>query len=389
MIICVVCGCSFLAFFHTVYREFSFRVLPSAARVGIFTPIMTAHLLLIASETLKTADLIAPPFGLQPEAFMLTKLESLSVLGFSRFSAVVIHEPPVDLFRRLSLGLRDRPDAEALWTLISQVRSVPVFVLSATVERPPKELSDLGIGTTIPQRLRELSMAHATPETGSIGPQVSAASVLTADDVRDMHQKGVKSLDENTPMTDWARETAAALGIRLTPAPSRRILIPVEARDVKHLQKFGELLHGFASSPLAPLFIVAEPLMPAFNDLFPSLRGRLVAPSIHWEKQGAFTGEISLAMALDLGCEGAIVPGLPAYTEPKRFAQLCAAVEGKQFSLYVPSPLAAPDCCAIIGDRIFRLTDGRGRPASELPKDGALVMKGCELEKIVQERNKS
>ncbi|HOT27907.1 MAG TPA: triose-phosphate isomerase [Candidatus Ozemobacteraceae bacterium] len=362
-------------------------MLPSKSHVGIFTPIMTAHPLLIASETLKTADLIAPPFGLQPEEFVLTRLESLAVLGFSRFSAVVVHEPPADLFRRLSLGLRDSPDAEALWTLISQARSVPVFVLSASIERPPRELSDLGIGMTIPQRLHELCTTHADPGAGNTGPMVSAASLLTADDVRALHLKGVKTLDESTPMTDWARETAAALGIRLTPAASRRILIPVEARSVRHLASFGELLHGFASSPLAPLFVVAEPLMPAFNDLFPSLRGRLVAPSIHWEKQGAFTGEISLAMALDLGCEGAIVPDLPAYAEPKRFAQLCAAVAGKQFSLYVPSPLAARDCCAIIGDRIFRLTDGRGRPAPELPKDGALVMKGCELEKIAQERN--
>lgn len=348
---------------------------------------MTARPLLIASETLKTTDLIAPPFGLEPEEFVLTRLESLTVMGFARFAAVVIHEPPVDLFRRLSLGLRDRPDAEALWSLISQVRSVPVFVLSERIERPPTELSDLGIGTTIPQRLRELCAASAAHEAGSSGPSVPAVSLLTADDVRAIHLKGVTTLDENTPMTDWARETAAALGIRLTPAASRRVLIPVEARSVRHLAKFGELLHGFAASPLAPLFIVAEPLMPVFNELFPSLRGRLVAPSIHWEKQGAFTGEISLAMALDLGCEGAIIPDLPAYTEPKRFSQLCAAVAGKQFSLYVPSPLAARDCCAIIGDRIFRLTDGRGRPAPELPKDGALLMKGCELEKIAQERN--
>jgi len=349
---------------------------------------MKARPLLIASETLKAADLVAPPFGLEPEEFMLTRLESLNVMGFARFAAVVIHEPPADLFRRLSLGLRDRPDAEALWSLISQARSVPVYVLSAKIERPPTELSDLGIGTTLPQRLRELCATPAAFALDGSGPSVSAASLLTADDVRAMHLKGVKTLDENTPMTDWARETATALGIRLTPAASRRVLIPVEARGVRHLASFGELLHGFASFPLAPLFVVAEPLMPAFNELFPSLRGRLVAPSIHWEKQGAFTGEISLAMALDLGCEGAIVPDLPAYAEPKRFAQLCAAAAGKQFSLYVPSPLAARDCCAIIGNRIFRLTDGRGRSASELPKDGALILKGCELEKIVQERNK-
>lgn len=347
---------------------------------------MTARPLLIASETLKATDLLSPPFGLQPEEFVLIRLDSLAVLGFSRFAAIVIHEPPADLFRRLSLGLRDRPDAEALWSVISQARSVPVHVLVNKLERPPAELSDLGIGCIVPQRLHELCTPPSVPGTGSSGPAVPAASLLTADDVRAMHLEGVRSIDENTPMTDWARETAFALGIRLTPAASRRILIPVEARGVKHLQKFGELLHGFASSPHAPLFVVSEPLMPVFNELFPSLRGRLVAPSLHWEKQGAFTGELSLAMALDLGCEGAIVPDLPVYTDPKHFEKLCQAAAGRQFSLYVPAPLAARDCCAIIGDRIFRLTDGRNRASRDVPNDGALLMKGCELENLAKER---
>ncbi|HNW33998.1 MAG TPA: triose-phosphate isomerase [Candidatus Ozemobacteraceae bacterium] len=342
--------------------------------------------MLIASETLKATDLIQPPFAMQPEEFVLTRLESLSVLGFSRFSAIVIHEPPLDLFRRLSLGLRDRPDAEALWTVISQARSTPVFLLVSKIERPPTELSELGIDCIIPQRLRELCASPATFGMGGSGPAVAAASLLTADDVREMHIKGLRTLDENTPMTDWARETAAALGIRLTARASRRILIPVEARDVKHLQKFSELIHSFASSPHAPLFILPEPLMPVFNELFPSLRGRLVAPCIHWEKQGAFTGELSLAMALDLGCEGAIVPDLPVYTDLKRFETLCTSVAGKQFSLYVPSPLAARDCCAIIGDRVFRLTDGRGRSAESLMNTEALVLKGCELENLAKER---
>ena len=347
---------------------------------------MTARPLLIASETLKATDLIQPPFGLQPEEFVLTCLDSLSVLGFSRFAAIVIHEPPADLFRRLSLGLRDRPDAEALWTVISQIRSVPVFVLVSKIERPPTELSDLGIDCIVPQRLRELCAFAATSGMGGSGPAVAAASVLTADDVREMPVKGIHSLPESTPMTDWARETAAAIGIRLTPQASRRILVPVEARSITHLQKFSELIHSFASSPHAPLFVLPEPLMPVFNEMFPSLRGRLVAPSIHWEKQGAYTGEISLTMALDLGCEGAIVPDLPAYTDPKRFEMLCTSVAGKQFSLYVSSPLAAQDCCAIIGNRIFRLTDGRGRPAAALPDEGALLLKGCELENLTRER---
>ncbi|HEY9070465.1 MAG TPA: triose-phosphate isomerase [Candidatus Ozemobacteraceae bacterium] len=349
---------------------------------------MTARPLLIVSETLKAPDLLQAPFGLQPEEFMLARLESLAFIGFSRFAAIVIHDPPADLFRRLSLGLRDRPDAEALWTVISQARPIPVHVLVEKIGRPPAELADLGIGLVTPARLREACEAAPAPGTVS-GPAVAAATMLTADDVRIMHTQGIRTLDEETPMTDWARETAAALGIRLTRRASRRIIIPVEARGVAHLQKFGDLIHGFAASPLAPLFTVPEPLMPAFNELFPSLKGRLVAPSIHWEKQGAFTGEISLAMALDLSCEGAIVPDLPAYTEPKRFEALCRLVAGKQFSLYVPAPLAARDCCAIIGDRIFRLTDVRGRTAAALPPDGALLMKGCDLENIARERNKS
>lgn len=347
---------------------------------------MTARPLLIASETLKATDLISPPFGLQPEEFVLIRLDSLAVLGFSRFAAIVIHEPPVDLFRRLSLGLRDRSDAEALWTVISRVHSVPVFVLVSKIERPPTELSDLGIGCIVPQRLRELCDISAPSTTGSTGPTVTASSMLTADDVREMHIRGIRSLDETTPMTDWARETAAALGIRLTPQASRRIIIPVEARGARHLQKFGERLHAFASSPHAPLFMVSEPLMPIFNELFPSLRGRLVAPSLHWENKGAFTGEISLAMALDMGCEGAIVPDLPVYTDTKHFEQICNMAAGKQFSLYVPAPLAARDCCAIIGDRVFRLSDGRDRASKELPNDGALLLKGCELENLAKER---
>ena len=69
-----------------------------------------------------------------------------------------------------------------------------------------------------------------------------------------------------------------------------------------------ELAGGLGASPgvqvaVAPPFTALAPVAPA-------LRGtplELAAQNVHWEPQGAFTGEISAAMLADAGCQHVIV----------------------------------------------------------------------------------
>ena len=79
---------------------------------------------------------------------------------------------------------------------------------------------------------------------------------------------------------------------------------PHEARafasSIRHL---GERMHGVEVVVCPP----AVSLAATIEGLGADSRVRVYAQNVHWELEGAFTGEISAPMALEAGCSGALV----------------------------------------------------------------------------------
>lgn len=298
---------------------------------------MPARPLLIVSSQVTVETLCQPPFGLDPETFLLTSLESVRWLGFSRFAAVVLHEVPPDLLHKAALGLRDSPALEALWELLKHPDGPPVRALVPAPGRPPKDWVDLGLEPILPQDLAGLlaSDTASQPSPASTDPR----QALTADEVRELHRQGIRVLPAGRPLTDWAREVATALGLTEAEAQPQFLLYRVQAATRHDLLAAGERLFQVAHAHPSLLFVLAPPLLPIFQELFPALRHRLVASTVHWASQGAFTGETSIAMLADLGCRGALLPAAPPYSDPAHLRSLAALAARCGLSIFTTLPL--------------------------------------------------
>ncbi|MFZ2957805.1 MAG: triose-phosphate isomerase [Candidatus Ozemobacteraceae bacterium] len=349
--------------------------------------------LLIISDVLRAADLGASPFNLAPEEVLLTGYEYLGYLGTgkNRFVGVLLHQPPEHLLPKLALGLRDQPPLEALWNLLNQGSRLPVRVLVPAPCRPLPAWFQLGLEPIIPADCREwlhnlietsprsennasapraagYSTSHAAgneppPAKGlpaghatvmNTPPDERRPAPLTADDVRELFQQGRRRLNAGQPMTDWARETADSLGMSVVEASRRYRLLRLDIRSRRDLVTKREQLHALALADDKLLFVVPAPFWPAFSEMMPSLRSRLVAPSIFVEEKGAFTGEISLDMVSDAGCRGAILPSAPVYTRSKQMKAFLERAVRKGILIFSPAPLESGTGCVIIplhGDR--------------------------------------
>ena len=71
-----------------------------------------------------------------------------------------------------------------------------------------------------------------------------------------------------------------------------------------------DLLARLAELPAAPIELAIAPAHPVLDRLGRALAGSdvaLAAQNLHAEEAGAFTGEVSLAMLVDLGCRYALI----------------------------------------------------------------------------------
>lgn len=329
---------------------------------------MAAKLLLIVSTSLSTESLLQPPFSLNPEHFLLCTYDSLRFLGFSRFQAVILHQPSEDLLQKLSLGIRDQNAAEALWHLLASGSHPAVHILMdssakppllrepvASVSGPPQPCSALGIEALRAGELRQLvDTAGSAPsweysgsaETGS--PKVSNES-MTADDIRELHQQGKQSISSDRPMTPWAREVANSLGMMINEPSKPVFLVEISAQSISELMKRSENFHSWHFQKSADVrLIISPPLIPIFNERFPALRGMVVAPSCHWEEKGAFTGEISGDMLMEAGCHGFILPNLRPYNLPANIKKTVTWAARKGLSLFCTFSLDQISGCDIM-----------------------------------------
>ncbi len=355
---------------------------------------MDARPLLIVSSHLTAEALCQPPFRLDPEAFLLTSLESVQWLGFSRFAAVILHEPPLDLLRKLALGLRDSPALEALWDLLKDPGGPPIRGLIPAPSRPPQHWLDLGLEPILPQEIAGLFPSPTAP--GRAQPPTDPRLALTADDVRELHQQGVRVLPIGQPLTDWAREVASALGLTEAGSITGPLLYRVRAVTRRDLQAAGERLFQAARSHPDLWFVLVPPLIPLFQELYPALKNRVVASTVHWASHGAFTGETSVAMLTDLGCRGAILPPTAPHTDAGHLKALADLAGRRGLSIFTTLPLERLSGCDIMAPHpgsqrsqpVFvplATPDVRGPSDTARPPTARLV-DDQELDRLVQRK---
>jgi hypothetical protein len=311
---------------------------------------MTRKLLLIVTEATKNgAEFFTQPYGLQPEQARITGPASLNYIGLSNFAAVILDCPSLikDL-RKISHGIRDDSATEALWSLFSGEYNIPLFILVNKKASPSIDMRNLGISYILPKEIKDLALELGVKCGTAQSPIGPASEMLTADDVKEMAQKGIRTLEPGMRLTGWAEETAKTLGMSLKESKTHFLL---DLTNLSSRSSFEQIKSDIfdISTALRDAFFVVNPLhMPFFAELFPGLRHRMVSPTIHWAAKGAFTGEISAAMLADLKCYGAIVPARLPYCEKKQLDSLFAQAQKYDLQLFSTFTLANKQACDII-----------------------------------------
>jgi len=355
-----------------------------------FTFIMWAmsnkHVLIITDNP---AGLQAEPLVLSSEKCRVTRLDSIKYLGFSGVQHVVIDCASIGIaLKKVSLGIRDDDETRSLWGLLASTNGPKVHLLVEKMSKASSEMQQLGVAYIIPAELRRLLEETSSATTHSFSDSDSSASpLLTADDIRDLHQQGSRRLPSGSRLTPWATEIAASLNMQ-TDDNQLFLLMPVMAASRRQLAEQREELFSLASRYPNLLFIVNEVFLPIFNGLFPSLSGRTVSPSVHWASHGAYTGEVSPAMLADQRCFGAIVPAQKPYTDPENLKKLLGLAQKHGLTLFCTFTLASAGTCDIIasdrqsaGTMIPLYQSGVVNPA-RLPDSGAVAVNKEFLQQI-------
>ena len=307
---------------------------------------MARKQILIVSTSLKKSELLVSPFDLLPEQFTLCGYEALKFIGFSQFHTVFFHSPPEDQFLKLSLGIKDNSDLEGLWAVVNQS---PPPALKAMVEipaPPPRPWIDLGIEPVLRKEVKNLADKNQHLLNDAVSPADKVS--LTADDIRERYQRGERSLPEGRLMTPWAREVADSLGMSITPSGENFAIVRIQAGNKAQLKTRADSFFAWNSRSKNILVLLPPPLIPVFRDMFPSLKGMVISPTCHWADQGAFTGEVSLSMIVDMECRGFILPPVPPYTIPGNLKKLLPSAAKKGLLVFSTFSLDQKVECDII-----------------------------------------
>ncbi len=301
--------------------------------------------LLIVSDKISAEALTQPPFSLDPAQFFLTRPASIAYLGFARFARIVLHDPDPTLLRKSQLGLHDGDAEHGLFTLFNAGR--PLYILVPAPCQPERAWVDLGLTPVRPAELAELAREGAALPSAE-APRLANQNVLTADDIREMHQQGITRLETGLRLTSWAQEVADSLGMTTMADAEFFTLIDLASLGRKQLKDLGSRLHDAARRSAHVAFVVAPPMIPILRELYPDLGNRIVSPTIHWAKDGAFTGECAARMLADAGCLGAIVPTAAPYRTPDNLKKLAAEASAHHLRLFLLTGLAPVGGCDIM-----------------------------------------
>ncbi|MGM0598613.1 MAG: triose-phosphate isomerase [Candidatus Rifleibacteriota bacterium] len=346
---------------------------------------MTKRQLLIITDSHKDRSrFFASPFGLNPEITKITGASSLNYISFSGFKSIVIDSPGLyQCLKKISLGIRDSADTEALWRILSKKSPAPVFFLVDRKSPPTREMTNLDIAYILPLELKEMGQKLSDRNeqlitTPSSGP--SSNNLLTADDIRRMHREGKRTIKSEQKLTSWAKEVADSLGLSQS-THNTKLLLNLGKASPKTLEKIKSDVFELSTRFPEMLFVVNPLCITVFNKLFPSLQGRVVSTSIHWGEKGAFTGETSAAMLADLRCAGAILPASMPYCESTNLKAVLNQAAKYNIELFSTFSLAPGTGCDIIAtgianDVAFSMTplfDRQGLTAEGLPETKAVI----------------
>ena len=325
------------------------------------------------------------------EKCRLTGLESLRYLSLAKLGSVVIDASSIDkTLRKVSLGIRDDDASDALWQLLSQPAGTRIYFLIDKMQKPGNDMLQLGIDYIIIEQLEQLIAENAANDRLPVFSDDSSlgSELLTADDIRSMHQQNIRQIPAGSRLTAWASEVAESLNFSQA-SEKLQLIWPVEAQSRATLKKMHEELFDLSSRYPNLLFLVNPLLMPVFNSLYPSLQGKTVSPVIHWATQGAFTGEPSAAMLADLRCAGAIVPARKPYTDPKNLLSLIKLAKENSLTLFSTFTLASSGVCDIIASEssdsraLTPLYTAEMIGGNELPAGSAAIVVNRELLKQI------
>ena len=321
----------------------------------------------------------------------LTGLESLRYISLANLGTVIIDSGSIGkTLRKISLGIHDDDASDALWQLLSQPKSAKVYFLVDKMQKPGSDMTALGIDYIIIENLEQLITESSSDFSfsGSAGNGDQKGQLLTADDIRSLHQLNIRQIPAGSRLTDWAAEVADSLNFSQS-SELLQLIWPVEAKNRAALQKMHEELFDLNARHPGLLFLVNPVLLPAFNSLYPALAGKTVSPIVHWASHGAFTGETSAAMLADLRCAGAIVPARKPYTDPKNLVSLIKQAKENSLTLFSTFTLASSSVCDIIASEssgqgaLIPLYNAELIGDNELPTGPAAVVVNHELLKRI------
>lgn len=357
-----------------------------------------AKILIITDKNDRTAKFSSRPFNLPVDRFFATGLDSLKYIGLQIYSTILIDFDVSNLLRKVALGISDDELSESMWSLLAKDRKANVYFLTERITPPTRDMRSLGIEFVLPSGVLGLldtndNSAHSHNGNLSLSSlstnKSNTASMLTADDIREMHRAGNKTFDAGLRLTPWAKEVADSLDMS---EENREItlIINIQAQSRAELIKDRERIFSLSTAHTNLLFAMPSAIIPIFNDLFPSIGGRVICIGISWAEKGAFTGENSMDMLKSVGCYGSIVLDKDPYTKVENISKLLKLADKSSFKLFSFFPLAHETECGIIEQNkntLFTpLMDAKD--LSECPSGyiGALVVDDEYLEKN-KERN--
>jgi hypothetical protein len=241
---------------------------------------------------------------------------------------------------------------------------------------------NLDISYILPQELKEMGLGFSeqSKQFDISSSAISSGNLLTADDIRRMHQEGKRTIKADQKLTSWAKEVADSLGLTQT-TQNTRFLLNLGKASPDSLKNLQTDIFELSSKFPEMLFVINPLCISYFNRIFPSLTGRVVATSIHWSEKGAFTGETSAAMLADLRCVGAILPATIPYCDPDNVQAVLNQADKYNIELFSTFSLAPGTGCDIIAtgianDAAFSMTplfDRKGLTTEGLPEKKAVI----------------
>lgn len=319
----------------------------------------------------------------QLEFITVTGIDSLNYIGINRFFRVIIDCADIQSsLHKLSLGIHDDSVTSALWKLLSGIdRPEVLFLVEKSGDRPSSDMINLGVSFISISEIKKLS--PVTNPGSSISTEEkngNSAPLLTADDIRLLHNQGKRTLPAGARLTSWAAEVADSLNLKVCEAHQLYLVLPLNIKTREDLVKKRE--HIFATAGNFPqLFFLINPLfLPVFNEMFPALTGRTVAPSLHWESHGAFTGETSASMLSDMRCFGAVLSSAEPYKRPEYLKKTLSQAKSAGLKLFSTFTLASPGTCDIIAtdnkeaDTLIPLYPAETVNTRNLPESGAILI---------------